>query len=116
MSLLLGMNDQVASVLWVQGHHDVEEVGPVHHPSLGLLVWQIAPELRVLHHFRIEVLDRKFVVEWNIYPLDFRHLEESLFLNENLLQEILVDANLRWNVELAKGIVREERCILTDAP
>ena len=46
------MNDQVASVLWVQSHHDVEEVGPVYLPTLRKLVRHVAPELRVLDHLR----------------------------------------------------------------
>jgi hypothetical protein len=41
-----------ASVLRVQGHHNIEEVGSINLAAFRKMVWHIPAELRVLNHLR----------------------------------------------------------------
>ena len=55
------LNDS-ASVLRVQGHHNIEEVASINLAAFRKMVWHIPAELRVLNHLRPKVFDRKLIV------------------------------------------------------
>ena len=55
------LNDS-ASVLRVQGHHNIEEVASINLAAFRKLVWHIPPELRVLNHLRPKVLYTQLIV------------------------------------------------------
>ena len=94
------MQYQIASVVGIQSHHDVEEVGSVDLSSLRKFVREVAAELRVLYHIRIELFYTQLIILWDVDPLYILHREESLLFGENLLQEVFVHADIWWNIEL----------------
>ena len=51
-----------ASVLRVQGHHNIEEVASINLAAFRKLVWHIPAELRVLNHLRPKVLYTQLIV------------------------------------------------------
>ena len=63
------LNDS-ASVLRVQGHHNIEEVASINLAAFRKLVWHIPAELRVLHHLRPEVFHTQLVIQWHVNPLN----------------------------------------------
>ena len=67
---MFSMLNDSASVLRVQGHHNIEEVASINLAAFRKMVWHIPAELRVLNHLRPKVFDRKLIVQWNIYPLN----------------------------------------------
>ena len=115
MSLLFGVLDEIACVLWIQSHHYVPEVGPVYHTTLWKLIRHVPLELRILHHLWVVMLDRQLVVVRDVHHLNFLHFKKHLFFRENLLEEIFVHTEIRRYVKLTKGSVNDELVSLTVA-
>ena len=113
MSLLFGVLDKIACVIWIQSHHYVPEVGPVYHTTLWKLIRHVPPELRIFHHLWVVMLDRQLVIVRDVHHLNFLHFKKGLFFRENLLEEIFVHAEIRRYVKLTKGSVNDELFSLT---
>ena len=113
MSLLFCVLDEIACVLWIQSHHHIPEVSPVYHPTYWKWVRHVALELRILDHLWVVMLDRQLVVVRDVHHLDLLHFKKHLFFSQNLLEEVFVYTEIRRNVELTKGSVRDELVSLT---
>ena len=100
MPLLLRVLDNGLSILWVETIEDVEEVLAVNASAFRHVVGEKASELWVTTHLRPNVLQRKLIVKGHIDPLDLIHSKQVLAFCKDILQEVLVQTDIWWQVEL----------------
>ena len=94
------MLDNCRRVLRVQRVEDVEEVGAVNASPSRHVVGEKACELSVIRHLRPNGFQTELIVMWDIDPADLVHAKQLLALSKHILQEVLVQAAIRWQVEL----------------
>ena len=100
MPLFFCILHQGTGVLGIQGVYDVEEVLPVHLPPGRERVGEVAHEIGFSCHHGAEILNTQLVVEWDVDELYLREWHERFPFSQNFLEEVLVDHDLRRNVEL----------------
>ena len=102
------MGDHGSHSIFVDGIEDVEEVGTIGELAFRQLGRKVDGDLGVILELGIEVGDGDFVVFGRIALLDLRHLEELLVAGEDLAEEVLVGAGVRWDVEPTDSWVSTE--------
>ena len=100
MTLLVGVFDQLAGVLVIDRIHHVEEVVSVRQASLRQLVREELHEVTGALHLRPESLHRQLIIHGDVDEPDVRNRNQLLLLTQYLLQEVLVDHGVAWQVKL----------------
>ena len=99
-SLLVGVAHHLLEIFWVDRVENVEEILSRWPLVLRILVREEGHHGRVLLELRIEILDRNLIVMRNLNLLNSALPQQLLFASQNILQEVLVDYILRWQIEL----------------
>ena len=82
------------------GVQDAKEVLARRPFASRILVWEVAGELRVLAELRPECLHGNFIVTGNVDLLDIGLLHKLLLAAEDVLEKVLIDDILIWQVVL----------------
>lgn len=79
---------------------DVEEVRAVNASPFRHVVGEKACEPSVISHLWPNGFQTQFVVVWDVNPTDLVHAKQMLAFGKHILKEILIQAAVRWQVEL----------------
>ena len=96
----MGMPDQPPDVLFVQTVENIPEVVSVDLTALRKLVWEVVHELRLSLAKRIDSLESELIIDRHVDKLDLLELKQLLLAAEDLLEEVLVQHGLRWQIQL----------------
>ena len=94
------MAQQLLEVFWLDGVENIEEIISRRALILGILVGEEGHHGGILLELRIEILDRYFVIMWDLDLLDRALPQQLLLASQDILQEILVDHGLRRQIKL----------------
>ncbi len=99
-TLLVRVFEDLRKVIRVQRVEHVEKVVPRWAFALRICIREVRHELGVLRELRIEILHAELVVVRHLYEPDICFLHQLLLAREDLLQVVLVDHGLVWEIEL----------------
>ena len=99
----MGVGQQPLQELWVEGVEDVEEVLPRRALALWVLIREVPDHEVIFSELRPQRLHRELLIVGNLYVRDVALLDQRLLVGEDLLEEVLVDEALWWQVELEAG-------------
>ena len=108
------MAQQLLEVFWLDGVENIEEIISRRALILGILVGEEGHHGGILLELRIEILDRDLVV---VRDLDLLHRalpQQLLLASQNILEKVLVDHWLRWQIELETIGIKEMMLIHKD--
>ena len=95
-----GMSDYLAHILRHESIENVEEVLSVRWMTLGILVWEVHHEDRIILEVGEEFLDRELLILWYVDHLDIRKFEELLPIGKNCSEEVFVHHDFWRKIEL----------------
>ena len=96
----MGVVQEPLQELWEDGVEYVEEVLPRRSLALRVIIREVPDQEVVLGELRPQVLHRQLLVVRDLDVGDVFLLDQGLLLGQDLLEEVLVDQSLRWQVEL----------------
>ena len=99
-TLLVRVFEDLRKVIRVQRVEHVEKVVARRAFALRISVRKVRHELGVLRELRIEILHAQLVVVRHLDEPDFGFLQQLLLAREDLLQVVLVDHGLVWQIKL----------------
>ena len=100
VTLLVGVGHDLAQVVGVHGVEDVEEVLTRRPFVLGVLVGEVAVHGGIVFELRPQCLRGQLLVMRNFDGVDLVLLEQLLPASQHILEEVLVDEWLWWQIEL----------------
>ena len=95
-----GMSDYLAHILRVESIENVEEVLSVRGMTLGILVWEVHHEDRIILEVGEEFLDRELPILWYVDHLDICKFEELLPIGKNCSEKVFVHHDFWREIEL----------------
>ena len=100
VALLVGMVNELGDVR--RGHcvQDVEHVTPVGKSPLRHLRREVADDVIGSLELWPQVLDREFIVKWDVHEPDVLDLHQLLLVTEHVAEEVFVHHRHRGQVEL----------------
>ena len=100
VALFVGMGHDLAEVVRMHGVEDVEEVLTRRSFILGILVREIAVHGRIFLELRPQGLGGQLFIMRHLDGVHLVLLEELLLASQDILEEVLVDEWLWWQIEL----------------
>ena len=94
------MIHDLRQVLRIECVQDVEKVLPWRTFALRKSCWEVRHEISILFEFRPEILDAQLVVLGDLDEPDLGLLEHSPIADQDILDEILVDHVICWQIVL----------------
>ena len=100
MSLFVGVLHNLAKVVRVDGVEDVEEVLTMRSFVFRVLVWEIAVHDRIVFELWPQCLRGQLLIMRHFDDVHLVLLQQLLLAGQHILEEVLVDEWLWWQVEL----------------